>query len=89
MWFILVQSYWHARHSRTLWIVIGLALLLHLIVYAFILKRVQRLPGIFYLFSIPAELMAIAYVVWRAVDVLPHPARKNRSERAARKENGG
>ncbi len=76
-WFILVQSYWRARHSRTLWIVLGLAFLLHIALFAFILKRVQLLPGIFYLFSIPAELMAIAYVVWRVMDVLPQPARKN------------
>jgi len=74
-WLGFVQLYWHARRSPGLWVVLILALIMHTVIYSILLTTINPWPGIAYLFTLPAEAMAIAYVIWREVHVLPGPRR--------------
>src|SRR5437773_5412171 len=50
LWFFLGQSFWHARHSATLWRVLALSLVVHTVAYGVLFRFVQPWPGIAYFF---------------------------------------
>jgi len=76
-WFSLVQSFWHIRHSAALWRILALSLVFHTVVYSLLFRFVQPWPGIAYFFTLPAEAMAITYVISKRLKVLPRFAKSN------------
>lgn len=69
--FILVHSYWHVRQSGAVWLLLAFWLVIHTIVHALLFRRFPAWPGIVYLFTMPAEAIALSYVIWKTLNVLP------------------
>ena len=76
-WFLLVQSFWHVRHSAALWRILALSLVVHTVAHGVLFRFVQPWPAIAYFFTVPTELMAITYVISKRLNVLPRLAKSN------------
>ncbi len=68
---IFVQGYWHVRASTALWQLLGLWLAIHTCAYVVLLKRVPTWPTLAYAVTMPAEVMAVACVIWLVLRVVP------------------
>lgn len=71
LWCLLAQAFWHERRSRALWLTLALCLVVHTSVHAMLFRVVRPWPWIVFLWSMPAEGMAITYLVATSLHMQP------------------
>jgi hypothetical protein len=71
---VLVRLYWPARQLKKLWLLLAFLFVVHTVAYAIFLSHVQQWPAIWYLLTMPAEVMVIATIIKICLNVLPNRA---------------
>ncbi len=68
---VLIKLYWSARKSAKLWLLLAFAFLVHIVAYAAFLSHVQEWPALWYLLTMPVEVMVFAAIIYKCLKVLP------------------
>ena len=71
LWFLVAQSFWHERRSYRLWLTLALCLVVHTSVHAILFRVVRPWPWFVFIWSMPAEGMAIVYLVATSLQIEP------------------
>ena len=68
--YALVKMYWSARRVRNVWPLLGLFMAAHTVGYVILLRHVSDWPGLWYVFTIPIEIMLFATIarLWLKVN---------------------
>jgi len=69
--YILVKMYWSVRRVRKVWLLLGLFMTAHTTGYVMLLRHVSNWPGLWYVFTVPIEIMLFATIAWLWLKVNP------------------
>lgn len=68
---VLAKLYWHKRRMVKLWLLLGLLMAIHTVAYVIFLCYVHSWSALWYVFTMPFEVMLFALVVKVCLNVLP------------------
>ena len=67
----VIRMYWSARRSHNLWRLLFLLFVGHAAFYAVIFRELGQLPTLWYLLTMPLEVMLIATIVYLCLKIPP------------------
>jgi len=71
LWALLVRAFRRVKWSPRLWLILAVSLIVHTAVYSLLFRVVAPWPWISYVVTMPAEGMAITYIISKWLNVLP------------------
>lgn len=72
----LARFYWTHRKIVKLWLLLGALMAIHTMAYAIFLSYVHQWPALWYLFTMPIEVMLFAVIVKMCLNILPSKFRR-------------
>lgn len=68
---VLAKMYWPVRRVWRVWLLLAIFMAVHTLGYVVFLLRVHGLPGYWYWFTCPVEVVLFAAIAWRWLKVNP------------------